>query len=395
MRIGIDGSNLRSGGLITHAAELLRHGDPLRHGITRVTLWGSAELLRRVSPRPWLDLVHVAMLDGPLPGRVAWQVFMRSRLARAACDVLFSPGATPPGTFRPYVAMSANMLPFDPRETGRYRWTRGWLRALLLHPQQAHAFREADAVIFLTEFARTTIGARARIPATTRTAVIPSGVSPRFLGTPHVSRPLSSYSAEEPFRFLYVSDIHPYKHQWNVVEAVSRLRHEGLPVALDLIGDPVHPASSKHLRHTLAQHRGETFIRIFDQFPHEDLPPIYRDAAAFVFASTCENLPMTLVEAMASGLPVASSDTRPMPDILGEAGTYFDAESASSIEAALRRLVLDAEGRAAAARRGFEEASKYSWERNADDTFALLADVARTRLQERGATHRQSTTVHR
>src|SRR6185295_3507656 len=165
MKIGIDGSNLRSGGLITHVAELVRHGDPLRHGITNVTLWASADLLRRVPEKPWLDRVHVAALDGPLPVRVAWQVFTRSRLARAACDVLFAPGATPPGTFRPYVAMSSNMLPFDARETARYRWTRGWLRALLLHPQQAHAFRQADAVVFLTEFARSSISERARIPA--------------------------------------------------------------------------------------------------------------------------------------------------------------------------------------------------------------------------------------
>lgn len=378
MNVGIDASNLRSGGGMTYVAELLAHADPISHGITKVTLWASAAMLDRTAVRPWLERVHVPAFEGKLPRRIAWQIFERSRLARESCDVLFAPGATPVGSFRPQVSMSTNMLPFAPEEGARYGWTRDRFRFALLRAQQTLSLRRSSAVIFLTDYARAHITSVAGLPDDARTDVIPSGVNERFRSLPRTPRPLASYSAANPFRFLYVSDIHPYKHQWNVVEAVDRLHHDGLPVALDIIGYPAHPPSARQLAATLTRLNGSSdAIRFLGPISHDALPPIYRGAGAFIFASTCENLPMTLVEAMASGLPIAASQTRPMPDILGEGQIAFDPESVPSIESALRTLALDHERRGAIAQQAYDEAARYSWDECADRTFALLAEVAR------------------
>ncbi|MFP5245561.1 MAG: glycosyltransferase, partial [Thermoanaerobaculia bacterium] len=171
--------------------------------------------------------------------------------------------------------------------------------------------------------------------------------------------------------------IHPYKHPWNVAEAVARLVREGLPVAIDFVGYPIHRASAKRFERTLARLAKETdAIRNLGPIPHDALAPLYHDAGAYVFASTCENLPMSLVEAMASGLPIASSQTRPMPDILGDAAVYFDAEDVTSVERGLRTIALDAARRVTIAQRAYERAAAYSWDDCADQTFALLAEVA-------------------
>ncbi|HET8773308.1 MAG TPA: glycosyltransferase family 1 protein [Thermoanaerobaculia bacterium] len=378
MNVGIDASNLRSGGGMTYVVELLAHADPARHGIDKVMLWASAAMLARTAARPWLERVHVPAFEGKLPRRIAWQLFERSRLARQSCDVLFAPGATPVGSFRPQVSMSTNMLPFAPEESARYGWTRDRVRFALLRAQQALALRRSSAVIFLTDYARARISSLAGLPDAARTDVIASGVNERFRSLPRTPRPLASYSAADPFRFLYVSDIHPYKHQWNVVEAVARLHHAGLPVALDIIGSPTHPRSARQLAATLSRLNGAgDAIRFRGPIAHDDLPPIYREAGAFLFASTCENLPMTLVEAMASGLPIAASRTRPMPDILGEAQIAFDPESVPSIEQAVRTLATDHERRGAIAQKAYDAAARYSWDECSDRTFALLAEVAR------------------
>lgn len=378
MRIGIDASNLRSGGGITHVTELLAHARPERHGIERVVLWASRSLLERAPLRPWLELVHVAALDARLPRRVFWQVFERSRLASKNCDLVFAPGATPVGTFRPYVSMSTNMLPFAPRERARYGWSRDRLRLLLLRAQQARAFRASSAVIFLNEFAMQTIGDRVGLSHATRLEVIRSGVHDRFRCAPRAPRPLQSYSRADPFRFLYVSDVQPHKHQWNVVAAVARLVADGLPVSLDIIGSPSHSGATRQLVTSLSRLNGATSaIRFAGSLPHATLPAIYKDAGAFIFASTCENLPMTLVEAMASGLPIAASHTRPMPDILGNAHVPFDPENVASIESALRELAIDHERRGQLAHGAYAFAARYSWDECSDRTFALLADVAR------------------
>ena len=54
MRIGIDASNLRQGGGITHLAELLRAANPQLHGFTEIVVWGGDVSLSRLSDEPWL-----------------------------------------------------------------------------------------------------------------------------------------------------------------------------------------------------------------------------------------------------------------------------------------------------------------------------------------------------
>lgn len=367
MRIGIDGSNLRSEGTRAYMVHLLRNADPRQHGIEGVTLWAGAQLLDRVEPRPWLERVHVPALDRSLRHRTAWQLFTR-RHAASSCDVLFAPGATRPGSFRPYVALCVNMLPFDPAEAARYPLP-AQMHYRVLRAQQAHAFQVSDVVIFLNEFAQQQIGAP-------RSVIIPIGVDDAFRCAPRDPRPLSDCSPEDPFRFLYVSDVREYKHPWNAARAVAQLRQEGMPVTLDLIGANIDREAVRRLEETLASIDPKV-VRMHGFVPNAALPEIYRAADAYVFPSTCENQPLALLEPMASALPIASSRTRPMPDILGDAGCYFDAENVASIADVLRELANDVALRAKLARDAYARALAYSWEECADRTFALLAEVGR------------------
>src|SRR4029077_8612726 len=91
------------------------------------------------------------------------------------------------------------------------------------------------------------------------------------------------------------------------------------------------------------------------------LHALYHRADAFVFASSCENLPISLIEAMAAGLPVACSARGPMPEVLGDAGVYFDPERPEEIAAAIRSLYEDAPLRARLAQAAWQRSSAYSW----------------------------------
>src|SRR6266508_3276153 len=158
MRLGIDASNLRVGGGLTHLTELLRSAELPAHGIEEVTVWGSRQTLARLpAERPWLRLRHVPMLELPLPARLYWQRTGLSRLARASCDLLFVPGGTYSGVFEPFVTMSRNILPFEPAEARRYGASLMLLRLSILRSRQTAAFRRANGVIFLNQYARTTV----------------------------------------------------------------------------------------------------------------------------------------------------------------------------------------------------------------------------------------------
>ena len=109
----------------------------------------------------------------------------------------------------------------------------------------------------------------------------------------------------------------------------------------------------------------------------------HRRAEVFVYASSCENLPNILIEAMAAGLPIASSSRGPMPEVLGDAGLYFDPEDPAGLALRLRELAESHELRASLAQRAFERAAGYRWDRCAEQTFAFLAEVLRESQGER------------
>ncbi len=377
MRLGIDASNIRTGGGLTHLFEVLNAAEPHKHGITRVVVWAGRQTIDSLPKKPWLKCVHEPLLDQPLPMRTYWQMAKLPQLASQHCDFLFVPGGSYGGSFKPFATMSHNLLPFEIAESRRYGVSWMFLKMLLLGWTQSKSFRKADGMIFLTNYARTVVSSRAKLGGAQ--PIIPHGVNRSFYLPPRKQRPMAAYSASEPFRFLYVSKVEPYKHHWNVVEAVARLRRVGLPVALDLIGGPECPASGKRLiKAMLREDPDGSFIHYLDHVPYSELPGYYHRADAFIFASSCENLPNILLEAMAAGLPIACSDKGPMPEVLQEAGTYFNPEKSDDIANALQALAGDVTLRERCAGQAYEQARLYSWERCARETFTYLAEVAQT-----------------
>jgi glycosyltransferase involved in cell wall biosynthesis len=297
-------------------------------------------------------------------------------LAVKNCDILFLPGAGTANGFKPYVTMSQNLLPFEKTERARYRVSPTFFRLLLLRYQQARSFRNADGILFLSDYARSKVISQIG-NLKGRARVVPHGVNTGFRCLPREQKPIRAYSKEHPFRFLYVSIVNLYKHQWHVAEAIKELKKEGYPVTLELIG-PAYPPALRRLQNLLNQIDPEReFIYYRGPLHYKSLPRPYAQADGFVFASSCENLPSILIEAMAAGLPIACSNRGPMPEILGEAGVYFDPENPSEIAAALRCLIEHADMRERCAHLAYSRSLDYSWSRCARETFSFLAEVAR------------------
>jgi glycosyltransferase involved in cell wall biosynthesis len=166
-----------------------------------------------------------------------------------------------------------------------------------------------------------------------------------------------------------------------VVEAIGRLRSEGLPIRLDLYG-PANAGSLPRLMSTLERvdRRGE-FVRYWGAVGYDEIDKCYASADLCVFASSCENMPNILAESMAAGLPIACSNRGPMPEVLGDAGVYFDPEKPESIAKAVLELAQNAELRAKKAAAASLVAMQYDWSRCARDTFDFLAEVAQGRAQ--------------
>lgn len=373
MILGIEASNIQSGGGLTHLREILRNGDPLKYGFTKVVIWSKDQTLNLLEDKPWLEKRTRTMMNKSLFHSFFFQMFVLTGLARKEkVDVLFVPGGTFLGSFSNIVSMSQNMLPFESEESQRFKSLTSRLRFSILRYTQSYTFKKSRGVIFLTDYARNYVENTIRLSGVKKK--ISHGIGFRFVHAPKQQKAISEYSFEHPFKLLYVSIVTMYKHQWNVAEAVLRLREEGFAVQLDLVGAKVNEAYSKlesvliNDKHGVVNYRGLV--------PYDELDRVYKEADGFVFASSCENQPIILLEAMSAGLPIACSNKGPMPEVLKENGFYFNPLDVDSIYQTLKEFLINKDLRKKYAEQSYNTAIGYTWQNCSNNTFEFLAEIA-------------------
>jgi len=374
MIIGIDASNLRRGGGLTHLIEVLSAVNIHKHNVSNVIIWGGEKSLSQINNFPWLRKIAPKELNRGLFYRLFWQKFRLSKSAKDNnCDLIFSPGGSVLCNFRPIVTMSQNMLPFNWYEAKRYGVSLESIRLLFLWQIQSKSFRSADGVIFLTNYAKkqvTQVVGKLKASST----VIPHGLNSRFCMVPKKQYDISEYSEAKPFNILYVSTVDLYKHQWNVIEAVSKLKSEGYPVALNLVGAALF--AKNLLEKSINKYDPKNqWVKYYEAVPYLEIHNFYKDANLGVFASSCENLPIILIETMASGLPIACSNRGPMPEVLGNAGEFFNPERAIEIYHSIKNLIDSAKLRSEKSQVSFKKSQEYNWHVCASETFSYLEKV--------------------
>lgn len=176
---------------------------------------------------------------------------------------------------------------------------------------------------------------------------------------------------EQPY-LLYVSRIeHPGKNHVSLIRAFDRVKARlGAPHQLVLAGSPWNGAEDVYAEAAAAKAASD--IRFTGFTSAEALPAIYRGAESFVFPSLYEGFGMPLLEAMASGVPVACSRASSLPEVAGDAAEFFEPTDVESIEASLEALMGDPERRADLRARGLRRAATFTWRQSVNDTLAVF-----------------------
>jgi len=108
-----------------------------------------------------------------------------------------------------------------------------------------------------------------------------------------------------------------------------------------------------------------------------DLPALYSGARGQVFVSLYEGFGLPVLEAQACGVPVMTSNNSSLPEVAGDAALLVDPQDVDAIAEAMRRLLTDDGLRQELIRRGFDNVKRFSWEKCARETLAVLEAVAR------------------
>ena len=360
MRLGIDASNIRSGGGIIHLQKILEQAEPNKHLINRVIVWGGDTAIENLPDKPWLELHKISYLNQQSPLRLFWQQTKLGKLAHECCDILFVPGGFYLGGFRPYVSMFQNMQIFESKERNREGFSKEWLRLCLLQWGQSRTFRDASGLICLSEYARNYLTQyHSSVTAQTPVQLIAHGT--KKIQNEHSVSVIKETPKNDTLKLLYVSTVKKYKHQWNLIDAVGLLRKEGIPIELHLVGGGDSHALNLMQDAILRNKLEKNFIFYHGSLPYKETLEWYHKADMFVFPSTCENLPIILLEAMTAGLPIASSDRGPMPEVLKDAGLYFNPESVTSIKNCLQYMIENPDLQQSLGAKAKQYSQAYSW----------------------------------
>ena len=365
----IDASNLQLGGGLIHLQNLINFADNKKHAFKKIIVCGSRESLEKLSSKKFLELREYSVLNKTLIHRFVWQQNELSRLVEKENALLFVPGGLYLGKHRPFVTMFQNMQIFETSEKNREGFSKEWIRLHLLKFGQVQTFQNCSGLICLSYYAQNYLQQfYPKLLKDTNVRRITHGV----LKTKKQSR---GYGFKDKIKLLYVSTVKQYKHQWHLINAVALLKEQGFPLELHLIGAGERPALKRMHKAIQEQSFLGKFVYYHGHLNHPETIKWYYKADIFTYPSSCENLPNILLEAMAAGLPIACSDRGPMPEVLRDAGVYFNPEHPDSIAASLILLLKNESLRKTLGVRARNFSQAYSWERCADETFSFLSSV--------------------
>jgi len=372
MIIGIDASRNRSGGTFAHMVGIISELNPSHHGISEIHVWSHKNLLNELPHRPWLIKHNPSYLEQNIFMQLFWQRFLfKKELVKNKCMLVFNTTASSIGRFTPNVTLSQDMLPFEPGEMERYKFGLGRLRLFLLKILYIRALKFSSAVIFLTKYASRMI--QKSTGPIKESRIIPHGVNDSFRNI-KINREWEENRSKE-IKCVYVSSAAPYKHQWHVVNAIKILRDEGIPVSLTLVGGGSGYSQKRLDKEIQLSDPTGTFVTQYSFIHIDNIPRVLSESDLFIFASSCENMPVTLIEGMASGLPIACSDRGPMPEVLGDGGVYFNPENPQSIADAVNMIIDNKDLRAKGIEVSKEISNQYLWKINSEKTFQFLTET--------------------
>jgi len=365
MRIGIDASPIVGdrGGVGWHTYHLLRAMAGLREDIELVGYVGPGSLRNGV-PKGWAGNGGIRWVESGkwlMPWRGRWD----------GLDLYhgtnFKMKAT--GRFGGVVTIYDLWMDRSPQHSPKLFGQ----RASFLRTRRT-AWR-ARKVMTISEFSARDIVSLYGLPLD-RIAVIPCGVSDDF----RPRRDPAEFGElrrriglpDAPF-ILFIGGADPRKNHQAVVRAFAKRADEFKGCRLVLVGDPAHRFGN--MSRTIAECGMEGRVICPGRMPIEDITRLYSHADLFVFPSLYEGFGMPVIEAMACGAPVVTSNRTALPEVAGDAALLVNPDDDDELAGAMVRIFRDASLRESLRAKGFERARQFTWERAARQTLAVYKDV--------------------
>lgn len=279
-------------------------------------------------------------------------------------QLLFSPANVGPLAVANQVLTIHDLSVLDHPEWFSARYA-GWYKWLL-----PRLIQKVRRVITVSDFSRERILRVADI-APESVVVIPNGVDPRFrLRSDGAASGLNELALPTSRYILTLSSIEPRKNLRSLLHA-WRLAQGTLPDDVWLVVAGGAGASRIFEGENLAEHVPPR-THFTGHVPDALVPSLYASALMFCYVSVYEGFGLPPLEAMASGVPVLTSNTTSLPEVVGDAGMLVNPLDVEQIADGIRRLASDSALRASLREKGLARARLFSWDETARRTKEVL-----------------------
>ncbi len=247
-------------------------------------------------------------------------------------------------------------------------------RGVDFHTRMLQRIDQADVVIVPSKVTADALASLERPPSDVR--VIPMGTDLVPPDPDERARILEALKVEKPY-VLWMGTLEPRKNPEGVVRGFVHAIDMGVPDADRLKLYLVGPAGwwSGDVRELINERGLEDRIRRIDEQPLPVRAALYAEASVFVYPSLAEGFGLPVLEAMACGAPVVTSNRSSLPEVAGSAAEMCDPTDHVSIGHSLQKVLRDVELADDLRRLGSRRAKDYTWERTAKLTVALYREV--------------------
>lgn len=314
MIIGINAVNINSGGGIEHIINILDNLNKDFNNNNKVIIWANPKLFN-ILRECKLDKLNIEIINKKTYfSGVLWKFFFLYReLKKKRCDIFYALDGIAIKKFKKTIILFQNLLPFCNHEIIKYGLSLSTLKLILLRFFYFISLKNSDAAIYLSKYSKTKI--ENQIGRAKKSIIIPHGVSKDFL----LKKKNFLVSNRKKINFIYISSIDLYKYQWNVVKAIELFVKKNINIKLHLVGPANNETAINLLNKACYKLNAnkKKLVIIHGELNKIAIINLLKKMDAFIYASSCETFGISLLEGIASELPVFSSNMSGLKSIFG------------------------------------------------------------------------------
>lgn len=309
---------------------------------------------------------------------VLWENHALVRALRASSvDLLFGPKnllprAQPPGT---RTVVTVHDLLYFPLRGVEYREYK-WLDIIYMRVILPRVLQRADQIVAVSQNTRRDLLELFSLQSEI-VHVVPHGCDEEAVSPEAVKRVRMRHGLRKPYVF-YPGSLSPRK---NVARAVEAFATIGSDIEHDFVVTAGKSWLDTEVYRTVRRLGLEDRFHVLGHVNDEEVRALYTGADACVYVSLYEGFGFPVLEAMACGCPVLTSNTSSLPEVAGDAALLVDPRDTKAIAAGLKRLLSDPAAADCYRSRGRERAATFTWRRCARETISVFeAAMERERL---------------